>query len=311
MIYLLLVVILLLVIVILQLRHQVTENKKATVYISHKLKEIIETGSSEKLLYMSDSKENKALLVEVNHVLNHNQKVIAKHKHLESSMKKMLSNMSHDMKTPLTVIRGYIDMIINAKSLTDDEQHEYLSQIKTKSIEMQDLIDKFFSLSKLESGDESIVNTRVHVNEVCRQVLLNHYHTIQTKSLDVAVNIAEGDLYAHACKSALERVLNNLISNAIAYGSDGKVVGLEVEEETQHIKITIWDKGKGFDNCEKDKIFDRLYTLEDSRNKAYMGSGLGLCITKKLVELMHGNIEVKSKPYELTAFTVYLNKLTL
>lgn len=116
-------------------------------------------------------------------------------------------------------------------------------------------------------------------------------------------------MYCIANEEALKRALNNLFSNAIKYGFEGNVIGLNLKEDKNYAYIEVWDRGKGFEEKDKEKIFDRLYTLEDSRNKKYQGSGLGLSITKKLVKNMDGKIQVSSKPYDKTVFTLQFKKL--
>ncbi|MNN76283.1 Histidine protein kinase SaeS [compost metagenome] len=110
-------------------------------------------------------------------------------------------------------------------------------------------------------------------------------------------------------EEALDRVLGNLLSNAIAYGDAGGVLGLRLYSEEDKVFIEVWDRGKGIAEGHQDKIFERLYTLEDSRNREYQGSGLGLTITKRLTEQMNGRISLSSKPYVRTAFTLSFRKL--
>ncbi|MNE47394.1 Signal-transduction histidine kinase senX3 [compost metagenome] len=110
---------------------------------------------------------------------------------------------------------------------------------------------------------------------------------------------------------ALDRVLGNLLSNAISYGDAGGVLGLRLYSQSDKVCIEVWDKGKGIAEDHQDKIFERLYTLEDSRNRVYQGSGLGLTITKRLTEQMNGTIKLTSKPYIRTAFTLSFRRLDL
>lgn len=123
------------------------------------------------------------------------------------------------------------------------------------------------------------------------------------------VNI-EINIYALGNLDALRRIMNNLISNAIKYGSEGKYLGLKLSYDDNYCYVDVWDKGKGIEEINVDRVFERMYTLEDSRNKLYQGSGLGLTITKRLVEKLGGSISIKSKPYEKTCFTFQLRRIT-
>ena len=104
--------------------------------------------------------------------------------------------------------------------------------------------------------------------------------------------------------------LNNLSSNALQYGSDGKVIGLELRSTNETVYIDVFDRGKGILEDSKDRVFERLYTMEDSRNNLYQGSGLGLTISKRLVEQLGGKISLESRPYQKTTFTVELKRMT-
>jgi len=111
-----------------------------------------------------------------------------------------------------------------------------------------------------------------------------------------------------ADESAVNRILNNLISNSLKYGSEGKYIEIEVKENKNYVAIEVSDKGKGIPKNELPNIFERLYTLEKSRNSKLQGSGLGLTIVKKLVERQKGEMKVTSIPYEKTTFSFTLPK---
>ncbi|MFF2449565.1 sensor histidine kinase [Neobacillus sp. NPDC058068] len=287
-----------------------TNDKENFTYIHKKLKQIIDRKTDEKLLLQTDNKDLKQILIEINRLLEHNQKMMANYNKTEMSMRKMLSNISHDLKTPLTVVLGYIEFMLNDPNRNQEETDELLQKVHCKAVEVLDLINKFFDLAKLESGDKTLPLTRVNINEVCQKNILNFYELLTAKGFDVAIELPENILYALVNEEELNRVLNNLLSNAIQYGGDGKVLGLTLKSDEQFVYIDVWDKGKGISELHKDLVFERMYTLEDSRNKSYQGSGLGLTITKRLVEKMDGQIFLASKPFEKTTFTVQLKRIT-
>jgi signal transduction histidine kinase len=285
-------------------------NQENLTYIHKKLNWIINAQTNEKLLLHTDHEDMKQLLIQINRLIEHNQKIMASYNKTEISMRKMLSNISHDLKTPLTVVLGYIEIMLNDQNRSQEETDELLQKVHGKTLEVLELIKKFFDLAKLESGDKDIPLTRVNMNEICRKNILGFYEVLTSKGFDVAIELPEDNLYALANEEELDRILNNLISNAIQYGSEGKVLGLTLRQDDQSVFVDVWDKGKGISELHKDLVFERMYTLEDSRNKSYQGSGLGLTITKRLVEKMDGQIFLTSKPYEKTTFTVKLNRIT-
>ncbi len=293
----------------IQYRSQQNQKDRLT-YAYEKLKSIVDNKTDEKLLLYTEDESFKRLLIEINRLLEHNQKVIATHHQMENSTKKMLSNISHDLKTPLTVVLGYMEVILYEPNLSKEETEELLKKVNNKTIEVLNLIKKFFELVRLESGDKEFPITRVNMNEVCRQNILGFYDILTKKGFDVVVDIPDVDLYVWGNEEELNRVLNNLISNAIQYGGDGKVLGLSLRNSDDSVFVDVWDKGKGISELHKDRVFERMYTLEDSRNKLYQGSGLGLTITKRLIEKLGGEIFLNSKPFEKTTFTFKLNRFT-
>jgi signal transduction histidine kinase len=308
-VFLSLIIVVLLIIIFAQYKFQRNRSKDLK-YIQEKLKAIIMENTGEKLLVFTGDRELIALLIAINEVLDNNLKIFENQRRTELSMKKMLSNISHDLKTPLTVILGYIETIKLFPDMNSTERDILVSNVQNKTIELLGLINKFFDLTKLDSGDKEIPLTRVNVNELCRKNILGFYDVLSATGFAVNIDIPENPVYAWGNEEAIERVLNNLISNAINYGNDGKTIGLKIENDEMFAYIEVWDKGKGIDELHQDRVFERMYTLEDSRNRLYQGSGLGLSITKRLVEKMGGEILLKSSPYEKTSFTFKLKKLS-
>ncbi|HEE9030136.1 TPA: HAMP domain-containing histidine kinase [Bacillus cereus] len=295
---------------VIYMQYKMRKNSSKNLrYTYEKLESIVNEKTGETLLVMTDDLELQKLLVAINQLLDAKQKTNADHAKVEISMRKMLSNISHDLKTPLTVILGYTEMLNKDKTINKEEQQILLEKVHTKTLEVMELIHKFFDLAKLESGDKAIEMTKVNMNEVCREKILSFYDLVTTKGFQVHIDIPERNIYALGNVEVLGRVLNNLISNAITYGDDGKVLGMTLRDDETNVYIDVWDKGKGIDESHIDKVFERMYTLEDSRNRLYQGSGLGLTITKRLVEAMDGKIHLSSKLYEKTIFTIVLTKI--
>lgn len=309
MIFLLLFIIAILLLIIFFQYQSKKKRSKDLFYIHEKLNSIIMDQTRENLLVFSDDEYVKSILVEINHLLDYNHKTTANFMRTENSMKKMLSNISHDLKTPLTVILGYVETLMNDTHLDDMERELLLSKVQNKTDELLNLINKFFDLAKLESGDRDIPITRVHMNEVCRKNILAFYDILTNKGFEVKINIPENSIYALGNEEALDRILGNLLSNAIKYGYEGQVIGLDLKADDDFVHVDVWDRGKGINELNKDKVFERLYTLEDSRNKLYQGSGLGLTITKRLVEKLGGKITLKSTPYQKTVFSFKIKRI--
>lgn len=281
---------------------------KQLVFIINKLSSLNNHPSSERVLLFTDDIHLQSLLHEINRLFDEKQNASTQFGKTERSMKKMLANISHDLKTPLTVILGYIEIIQNDPSMESVERERLLQKAYSKTIEIIELMNKFFDLAKLESGDKDLPLSRVHMNELCKRNILSFYDWVESKGFKAVIEIPEESIFATGNEEALDRILQNLLSNAIQYGEAGRVVGVRLACEEKNVFIDIWDRGKGIMEREQEHVFERMYTLEESRNKSSQGSGLGLTITKRLVEQIGGSIILKSTPFERTTFTVKLQR---
>lgn len=296
-----------LIIVIILLAIRLTKRSRQLAYIHQKLAGILDEETYERLLVFSSDAQIRQLLADINELLDYAHRTGARYANQEKEIRNMLSNISHDLKTPLTVVLGYSETLLHSSSLTDQEREVMISKIQDKAQEVLRLIHSFFDLAKLESGDTELALTRINLSELCRVKMLSFYEMLTNQGLQVELSIPEGDFFVTGNEDALDRVLDNLITNAMRYGADGKVLGLLLEQTNNgEVMLQIWDRGKGIPEREHDRVFERMYTLEDSRNRLYHGSGLGLTITKRLVERMGGRIDLRSVPYERTSFKVTL-----
>lgn len=302
------IIVLLLVLLYQQYYYNLRRNRQLT-QIHHKLTSIASDTSQEKLLLYTTDKQLKMLLSDINEVLEYNRRISADHKRTEQSIRRMLSNISHDLKTPLTVVLGYIERIHLDPDMSTEERADLLQKVQSKANELMVMVQQFFDLAKLESGDQPLPLTRVHLNEICRQSILQFYDVMTSQGIEAEIEIPQEPLYAHGNEGAIDRILDNLISNAIRYGSEGKTLGIRLRDDEHWLYIDVWDRGKGIHEIHQSRVFERMYTLEDSRNKLYQGSGLGLTITKRLVQNMGGDITLSSKAYHKTTFTVRLKRL--
>jgi len=306
---LLIIIAILLVIIGLQYAARKAQNAKLR-HMSVELSRIIEQESAEKLLLHTEHAAIRELLIQMNRLLDYNQKVVADYNKTKSSLKKMMSNMSHDMKTPLTVILGYAEKLKHDQGMNEQQKAEVVERLHVKIEDMIALLNQFFELVKLEADDYTMPYSKLCISELCRKSVLEHYELLQAKQLHVEIDIPEHNLYMLGNEAAMNRILNNLISNAIQYGSDGGVFGLTLREAQDKVELEIWDRGKGINEIHQSRVFDRLYTLDDARNPSFQGSGLGLSITKQLTEAMKGTIRLVSKPNEKTAFICTFQRMT-
>lgn len=278
-------------------------------YVRTKLDSILTNSSSERLLLVTDDEQLQELLNAINRLLDHNHQHIAQYKDTEQAIRRMLSNISHDLKTPLTVVLGYVETLLHQRINDPQEQTRLLTKVNDKAVEIVELIHKFFDLAKLEAGDTELPPTIIQMNELCRNNILMFYESAYSQGLEAVIEIPDTPLYVYSHEESLNRILNNLLANAIQHGRDGGVIGLTLRSDDEGaLYVEVWDRGRGIHERHQSLVFERMYTLEDSRNKAFQGSGLGLTITKRLVDNLGGEITVHSKPYERTCFTVKLQR---
>lgn len=274
--------------------------------ISGKLKEITDTDSDERVMVFTENKELMELAAQINRLLENHLKVKADYRRAEIASKKMLSNISHDIKTPMTVILGYLEIMrINGKS-TD----ELLGKIEQKAENVMELINQFFTLAKLESGDMAMELSKIDICEICRESILDFYEILTSNDFQVDIDVPELFIYIQGNKDAVQRILFNLVSNVVRYGADGKYLGVFLRADEKSVYIDVTDKGKGIDKQFANSVFDRLFTLEDSRNRNIQGNGLGLTIAKNLALQLGGDITLESTPYEKTTFTVRFKRMS-
>ena len=275
--------------------------------ISESLSGILDKDSDEKVMVFTDNKALMNLSGQINRMLLDRQKVKTDYRKQEISTRKMLANISHDIKTPLTVILGYLEIM--GMENKENENNETLQKVEAKARQVMELINQFFTLAKLEAGDRNIKLTKININELCRENVLGFYQLLLSKEFAVDIFIPEQNFIVQGDKESIDRILNNLLSNAIRYGSDGKYIGLFLWEEKNFVFIDIVDKGRGIEKEFAANVFERLYTVEDSRSRQMQGNGLGLTIAKNLARQMGGDILLESEPGVKTVFTVRLKKI--
>ncbi len=258
-------------------------------------------------MVFTENRELIELAAQINELLEKHLKMKADYRHSQIASKKMLSNISHDIKTPMTVILGYLEIM----QLSETISAEMLKKVEDKAQGVMEMIDQFFTLSKIESGDMEIELARVDICEICRESVLDFYELLSDKKFQVNMNIPEMPVFVQGNKEALQRILFNLISNVIRYGADGKYLEILVRNEERNVYVEVTDKGKGIDKMFADRIFDRLFTMEDSRNRKIQGNGLGLTIAKNLAVRLGGDITLESIPYVKTTFKIQLKKILL
>lgn len=224
--------------------------------------------------------------------------------------KELISNISHDLKTPITAIKGYVEGIRDGVAVTEEKKEKYLKTIYNKAIEMDRLIDELTLYSKIDTNKIPYSFNKLSVQDFFEDCSDSLSVELESKGIEFNYrNTLEQDVDFIADAEQLSRVINNIISNSVKYQADRKSkICLLVKDEGDFIRVELSDNGKGISKMDLPYIFDRMYRADASRNSATGGSGIGLAIVKKIIEDHGGRIWAESKEGEGTTMCFVLRK---
>ena len=211
----------------------------------------------------------------------------------EKESKELISNISHDLKTPMTAIKGYIEGIMDGVADTEEKRNRYIRTIYNKVNDMNSLIEELFLYAKLDSNSVTYSFAKVNVDAYFQDCVEEISLDLESQGVDFGYfNYADRGTVIIADPEQLKRVVNNIIGNSVKYASPDRklMISLRIMEEAEFVKIEIEDNGKGIARNEVPLIFDRCYRTDASRNSSKGGSGLGLSIAKKIIEEHGGKI---------------------
>lgn len=224
----------------------------------------------------------------------------------EAGRKRFLTNVSHDIRTPLTSIIGYIDALKDGVAASEELKRQYLDVLARKSGALKTLIDEVFLLAKLDVDEIRLQPVRLDLAEAVREAVIEFLPEVHKAGLELVLELPEEACPVVADRVSLLRMLNNLIQNAVKHGAAGNKLGLDLTRGTGVYRLTVWDNGAGIPAEELGLVFDRMYRTDASRSRAEGGSGLGLAITKALAVKHGGMLGADSDPGIRTAFYLTL-----
>ncbi len=224
----------------------------------------------------------------------------------EEIRREFSANVSHELKTPLTTIRGFGEMMENGIISDEAEVRKYGGTIFREATRLLTLINDIIRLSEVEEESESALNDTVDLLEAARDC----EEILQTKAADheVTVEISGNSVSVRGSRTYLTELLLNLMDNSVKYNRPGGVVRVEIKGDDENAYITVSDSGIGISEADKERVFERFYRVDKSRSKETGGTGLGLSIVKHIVGLHGGKLSVSSKLGEGTRISVTLPK---
>lgn len=274
-IFILLVIIVCLVIKIYCLKSDIKE-------IISEFEEKLLTDTNVVISISSRDKNIRNLATSINRQLKVLRKLQLKYQNGDAELKNAVTNISHDLRTPLTAICGYMDLL--EKEDKSENVSRYLSLIENRIEAMKQLTEELFRYSVILSTEEDMELEIVHINAVLEESIAGFYGALKERGIEPVISITEQLIERRVNKNALSRVFNNILNNALKY-SDGD---LEISLQDDGT-ILFSNTATTLNEVQVGKLFDRFYTVENARNS----NGLGLAIAKTLVEQMNGTIEAK------------------
>ena len=236
----------------------------------------------------SVDKDVENLVQNINLIFDSKQKVVAEKKKKEEELRASISNMSHDLRTPLTSIMGYLQMIKSEKPSEADKK-EYMDIVEKRTKSLQKLISSLYELSRIEGNEYNFNYKKVNLSNVLCENIAVFYNDFINNNIEPVIEIEEGIKEIISDEGAITRIFSNLIGNMIKHGEN--YVKISLKKENDIIITEFTNKATGLTQENVDKLFNRFYTVDNSRSDR--NTGLGLYITKVLVEKLGYNITAK------------------
>lgn len=253
--------------------------------IASKLKEINNTETNSKVLMSSSCKNLKSLVVEINKSLDEKIETKAKYKKINLDMKESIANISHDLRTPLTSIIGYMQLIED-DNLPDSEKKEYIEIVKKRAKNLQVLIENFYDLSRLDSYEYKFKAESVDLSKALCDILVSFYNDFLKIGIEPTIEIDKKLPKIIADENAVKRVISNLTLNIIKHAKGSAEISLKKQGQFIVMKFKNAAPDLKEEDCEH--LFDRFFMADRTRNGS--NTGLGLTIVKELVEQMGNSI---------------------
>ena len=226
---------------------------------------------------------------------------------LENMRSSFVSNVSHELRTPMTSIAGFIDGILSG-AIPQEKQEYYLQLVYEEVLRLSRLVTTLLDLSRIQAGDRKFVSTNFDIAEMARQILISFENRIEQKHLNVEFDCAEDRLMAYADRDAIYQVLYNICDNAVKFSKEGGVYRISLLPKDKKIFVSVYNEGIGISPQELPMIFDRFYKSDKSRGLDKKGVGLGMYITKTIIDAHGQEIWVKSEYGSYCEFTFTLQQ---
>lgn len=296
------IMILLCFLIILYLVSRLRRVREQITLIQEALSEI-KGGNLNRRILARENDMTKQICYDINEIAIENQVRLIQQRQSEQSYKRLMTSLSHDVKTPLASLVGYLEAIENGL-VVDDEKEEYMHVVCDKAYRLKDFVVSLFEWVKLDSKEQVFHFEKTDIYELSRDIIADWIPVLENSGISYKIEIPDTECMVNI--GAYTRIINNLLQNIMVHSSASKVEFSIVEKE-QKVNILVEDNGCGISCEELPHIFERMYQCDHSRGAK--GNGLGLSITKELVEAHKGTIRVVSKQKKGTTFYIMFSKV--
>ncbi len=263
--------------------------------------EDIKAGNGNRRILSATDEFTASIAYEVNDIVSSYEKELSSFRQAEEVNKQLMTSLSHDVRTPLTTLIGYLDAA-HKGIVTGKDKDEYVEIARRKAHDLKEYIDVLFDWFKLNSDEFVLLIDPVEAVELTRNILIDWIPIFEDKQIDYSIDIPEQPFRVRLDPDAYMRGLNNLLQNVIVHSHADKI-NISLSNQDGNMKIVVADNGVGIEKDDLKHIFERLYKCDKGRSEK--GSGLGLSIVHQLVEKMNGTITAESTPGNGTMFALY------
>ncbi|GMK41261.1 two-component sensor histidine kinase [Paenibacillus sp. CCS19] len=251
-----------------------------------------EGATAKKLDVIVQDRDMEALAEQINRQIDRTRQANAEKTRTENELKQAISHISHDIRTPMTSILGYVQLI-ESEEMPEAQKREYTAVVRKSALRLKALLEDFFELSVIESPDYALSMEKVVLNELVLESLVGYYEAFNQRHIEPILGLPEDEISMIADPSAVKRVIENLLTNALRY-SDGDVsIELVRTADEASARLTIHNSAPRLQQSDLAYLFDRFYKADQQRTEK--GTGLGLSIAKSLMQKMNGSLTAELK----------------
>lgn len=260
----------------------------------------VKNGNGNRRILSATNELTAPIVFEINEIVVAYENRLSSVRHTEEANRRLMTSLSHDVRTPLTTLIGYLDAV-NKGIAKGKERDEYIETARRKAHDLKEYIDVLFDWFKLNSNEFAMDINIVEAAELTRNILIDWIPIFEDKQIDYNIDIPEQPFRVKLDTDGYMRILNNLIQNVISHSHADKIE-IILSKQEKNMQIRLADNGIGIEKEDLKHIFERLYKCDKGRSEK--GSGLGLSIAHQLVEKMNGTITVNSIQGKGTEFTL-------